>query len=78
MRLEDECIDYAELMILGARAKARQLPDRSQRARLAREQLAHWILTGTGPKMDVAAADLVKRIRYEVGDGGSESRSARV
>jgi hypothetical protein len=61
-RLEGERVDYAELVILGARAKARQLPDRSGRARRAREQLAKWILTGDGPKVDVAAADEVKHV----------------
>jgi hypothetical protein len=59
-RLDGERIDYAELVILGARAKARRLPDRSREAREAREQLAEWILTGSGPKLDVAAADEVK------------------
>jgi hypothetical protein len=54
-------IDYAELVILGARAKARRLPDRRREAREAREQLAEWILAGVGPKLDVAAADEVKR-----------------
>jgi hypothetical protein len=59
-RLNGERIDYAELVILGARAKARRLPDRSRQAREARERLAEWILAGSGPKLDVAAADEVK------------------
>lgn len=62
-RLNGERIDYAELVILGARAKARRLPDQRREARDAREQLAEWILTGSGPKLDVAAADEVKRLR---------------
>jgi hypothetical protein len=57
-----ERIDYAELMILGARAKARRLPDRSRQARTARRQLADWILAGSGPKIDVSAADEVKHL----------------
>lgn len=61
-RMGDERIDYAELVVLGARAKARRLPDRRHEARQAREQLAEWILTGTGPKLDVAAAEAVKRL----------------
>jgi hypothetical protein len=61
-RLNGERIDYAELVILGARAKARRLPDRGREAREARRQLADWILTGSGPKVDVAAADEVKRL----------------
>lgn len=60
-RLNGERIDYAELVILGARAKARRLPDRSREALRARKQLAEWILTGSGPKLDVTAADEVKR-----------------
>ncbi len=60
-RLGGERIDYAELVILGARAKARNLPDRRRQAREAREQLAEWILAGSGPKVDVAAAEEAKR-----------------
>jgi hypothetical protein len=61
-RLDGERIDYAELVILGARAKARQLPDQRREAREARRQLAEWILTSSGPKMDIAAADEVKHL----------------
>jgi hypothetical protein len=61
-RLKGERIDYAELVILGARAKARRLPDRSHEALQARKQLAEWILAGSGPKLDVDAADEVKRV----------------
>jgi len=61
-RLDGGRIDYAELVILGARAKARQLPDHERRASAARQRLAEWILTGSGPSMDVAAADEVKHL----------------
>ncbi len=61
-RLNGERIDYAELVILGARAKARRLPDQSEKARQARKELAEWILEGNGPKMDIAAAEEVKRL----------------
>jgi hypothetical protein len=61
-RLDNERIDYAELVILGARAKARRLPDQGREALRAREQLAEWILTGSGPKVDVAAAEAVKHV----------------
>ncbi len=61
-RLHGERIDFAELVILGARAKVRRLPDHCHEALTARKQLAEWILTGSGPKMDVAAADEVKRL----------------
>ena len=43
-------------------AKARQLPDRRREARKARKQLAEWILKGSGPKMDIAAAEEVKHL----------------
>jgi hypothetical protein len=59
-RLNGERIDYAELVILGARAKARRLPDSGRKAREARGQLAAWIVAGSGPQLDVAAADEVK------------------
>jgi hypothetical protein len=61
-RMGGERIDYAELVILGARAKARRLPDEAREAREARRELAEWILTGSGPAMDIAAADEVKRL----------------
>jgi hypothetical protein len=68
-RLNGERIDYAELVILGARAKVRRLPDRRREAREAREQLAEWVLVGGGPKLDVAAADEVKRLGLIASDG---------
>jgi hypothetical protein len=61
-RLNGERIDLAELVILGARAKARRLPDQGREAREARKQLAEWIRKGSGPRMDVAAADEVKHL----------------
>lgn len=59
-RLKGERIDYAELVILGARAKVRRLPDRSRKAQEARGQLAEWIIAGSGPQLDIVAADEVK------------------
>jgi hypothetical protein len=59
-RLGGERIDFAELIILGARVKARRLPDQPREAREACKQLAEWIRTGSGPQMDIAAADEVK------------------
>lgn len=59
-KLEGARIDYAELVVLGARAKARQLPDRGEEARRAREELAEWIRSGKGPEMDIGAAEEVK------------------
>ncbi len=48
------------LVILGSRAKARQLPDDGDKARKASKVLAEWIRSGTGPKLDLAAAEEVK------------------
>ncbi len=44
------------------RAKTRRLPDQGREAPEAREQLADWILKGSGPKMDLAAAEEVKHL----------------
>ncbi len=57
---EGEKIDFAELLMLGARAKARQLPDHKAERERALEEMAAWIRTGQGPDVDVAAADEVK------------------
>ncbi len=59
-RLGGERIDFAELVTLGARAKARRLPDQTREAREARRQLAEWIRAGSGPEIEIAAADEVK------------------
>lgn len=63
-KLNGDPIDYAELVVLGARAKARRLPDGgdTEKARKARKELADWIINGTGPKMDIAAAEEVKHL----------------
>ncbi len=52
-------IDFGELVILGARAKARELREESAEAREARERLIHDVLYGTEP-VNVKAADEVK------------------
>jgi hypothetical protein len=63
-KLNGERIDFAELMILGARAKARRLPPGgdSEQARQAREEFADWIRNGNPGMVDVAAADEVKHL----------------
>ncbi len=62
-KLAGERIDYAELVVLGARAKARRLPDDEERARRAQEELAAMIRTRSFPfEVDVEAADEVKRL----------------
>ena len=59
---EGERIDFAELVTLGAEVKARRMTDPSEEASRAREDIAEWIRTGNGPKVDVKAADDVKRL----------------
>jgi hypothetical protein len=54
-------IDFAELTILGAQAKLRELRDNGAEARAARERLAREIREG-GSEVDIAAADEVKRL----------------
>jgi hypothetical protein len=60
-RLGGERIDYAELVVLGARTKARQLPDDAKAAREAAQRLAGMVRDHSIP-VDVRAADEVKRL----------------
>jgi hypothetical protein len=59
-KLNGDPIDFAELVILGARAKARRLPDQDEEARQAGEELADWIRNGNPGMVDIAAAEEVK------------------
>jgi hypothetical protein len=60
-KLGAEPIDFSELIVLGARAKARRLPDDTAEARRAREELAEMILTRSVP-VDLRAAEEVKHL----------------
>jgi hypothetical protein len=62
-RMNGERIDFAELMILGAEAKARRLPPQgdSDKARRARRELAEMIRTRSVP-IDLRAAEEVKHL----------------
>ena len=60
-RLGGERIDYAELVILGAQLKTRQLPDDAQAARAAAGRLAAMVRRRSIP-VDVKAADEVKHL----------------
>jgi hypothetical protein len=55
-------LDFAELVMLGAREKRRQLARDSEAVREARERLARYILDGTYDPGEVAAADEVKTL----------------
>jgi len=63
-KLNGDPIDFAELVILGARAKARRLPagGDSEQARKARNELADWIRNGNPGMVDIAAAKEVKHL----------------
>jgi hypothetical protein len=58
----EDRIDFAELVILGARAKAQRLRGESAAAREARRHLAEMIRSGSGPEPDLAAAEEVKHL----------------
>lgn len=60
-RMGGKRIDYAELVILGARMKARHLPDDEQAARAAARRLAARIREHS-LHVDVEAADEVKHL----------------
>ncbi len=59
--LGSERIDFGELVILGARAKARELREEGAAAREAREWLLREVREGTTP-VDIEAADEVKHL----------------
>lgn len=61
-KLNGDPIDMAELVILGARAKLRRLPNQSAKARKARKELADWIRNGNPGMVDIAAAKEVKHL----------------
>jgi hypothetical protein len=60
-RMGGERIDYAELVVLGAKMKARQLPDDANSARRAARRLAEMVRDRSIP-VDVEAAEEVKRL----------------
>ena len=58
---QGETIDFAELVTLGARAKARRMNDEDAETRAARERFAEQIRTRSLPyAIDIAAAEEVK------------------
>ncbi len=59
-RLAGQRIDFAELVVLGAGVKVRQLPDDAGAARAAAGRLAAMVRDRTIP-VDVEAAEDVKR-----------------
>lgn len=55
-----ERIEFADLVIRGAKDKIRELEAESESARQAWREMAEWIRTGEGPKVDLEAAEEVK------------------
>ena len=60
-----EKVDLPDLVIRGAEDKIRQLRAESESARRAREEIAEWIRSGNGPKIDLKAAEEVKYVGLE-------------
>jgi hypothetical protein len=57
-----EKVELPDLVIRGAKDKVRELKAESESAQQARREIAEWIRTGNGPKVDVEAAEEVKRL----------------
>jgi hypothetical protein len=57
-----EKVELPDLVIRGAKDKLRELKAESESVREGRKEIADWILSGTGPAVDVAAADEVKHL----------------
>lgn len=55
-----ERIEFPDLLIRGAKDKIRELTAESDSASRAREEIAEWIRSGNGPKVDVGAAEEAK------------------
>lgn len=60
--LGNERVDFSELVIIGARAKSRQLRGDGVAGRRARSRIAESVRSRSIP-IDVEAADEVKRVR---------------
>jgi hypothetical protein len=55
-----EKVELPDLVIRGAKDKIRELRNESQSVREGRQEIVEWLLNGTGPAVDVEAADEVK------------------
>jgi hypothetical protein len=60
-----EKVDFGDLVIRGADDKIRELRASPETARRAREEIAEWIRSGNGPKVDLKAAEEVKYLGLE-------------
>lgn len=57
-----EKVELPDLVIRGAKDKLRELKAEGESIREGRKEIAEWLLSGTGPAVDVAAADEVKHL----------------
>lgn len=55
-----EKVDFGDLVIRGAEDKIREIRASPEMARESREEIAEWIRSGNGPKIDLKAAEEVK------------------
>jgi hypothetical protein len=58
-------IELPDLVIRGAEDKIRELRASPEMARESREEIAEWIRSGNGPKIDLKAAEEVKYLGLE-------------
>lgn len=61
----EEKVDLADLVVRGADDKIRELRASPEVARRAREEIAEWIRSGNGSKVDLKAAEEVKYLGLE-------------
>jgi hypothetical protein len=55
-------VELPDLVIRGAKDKVRELMAESKSASRGRQEIAEWIRTGNGPKVDIAAAAEAKHL----------------
>ena len=55
-------MELPDLVIRGAKDKLRELKAEGESVREGRKEIADWLLSGSGPAVDVAAADEVKHL----------------
>ena len=55
-----EKVDFADLVVRGAKDKVRELGAEDEETRRAIQDMVEWIRTGNGPEVDLEAAEEVK------------------
>ena len=60
-----EKVELPDLVIRGARDKIRELEAEGEPARQADREIAEWIRSGSGPEIDLKAAEEVKHLGLE-------------